>query len=51
MYPERFRTEEHELSERITYMPVEEGDMEMDNILDSLKHLTGSWEEPDITMG
>ena len=51
MYPERFRTEEHELSERITYMPVEEGDMEMDNILDSLKHLTGGWEEPDITMG
>lgn len=51
MYPERFRMEEHEISERITYMPAEEGDMAMDNILDSLKPLSGGWEEPDITMG
>ena len=30
MYPERFRAKEHELSEQIAYMPVEEGRMAMD---------------------
>lgn len=51
MYPERFRMEEHELFERIAYIPVEEGSMAMDNVPDSLKALAGGWEEPDIIMG
>ena len=45
MYPERFRAKEHELSEQIAYMPVEEGRMAMDSVLDSLKAMSGGGEE------
>ena len=51
MYPELFRMEGHGLSERVAYMPVEEGNMVMDNAMDFLEALSGGWEEPGITMG
>ncbi len=50
MYPEKFRVKEHELSEQIAYMPVEEGQMAMENVLDSLKAMADG-EDPEILMG
>lgn len=51
MYPEKFRMKEHELSEQIAYMPVEEGRMAMENVLDSLKAIAGNGETLDIVLG
>ncbi len=51
MYPEKFQVKEHELSEQIAYMPVEEGKMAMENVLDSLKAMADSGEELNVTMG
>jgi len=48
MYPEKFRMKEHELSEQITYMPVEEGVLAMESVLDSLKAIGG---DDDDDMG
>ena len=50
MYPEKFRMKEHELSEQMTYMPVEEGEMAMENVLDSLRAMADG-EDLEISMG
>ncbi len=49
MYPERFRVKEHELSDRIVSIPVEEGKMAMENVLDSLKAMSGKGEELTVS--
>ena len=51
MYPERFRAKEHELSEQIAYMPVEEGHMAMENVLDSLKAMPDGGQDLDVVLG
>ena len=51
LYPERFKAKEHELSEQIAYMPVEEGRMAVENVLDSLKSMAGGGGDLDVVMG
>lgn len=51
LYPERFRAKEHELSERITCMPVEEGRMAIDDLLDSLKAMSDGGQDLDVKLG
>ena len=51
LYPERFKAKEHELSDQIAYMPVEEGRMAVENVLDSLKSMAGGGGDLDVVMG
>ncbi len=51
LYPERFRAKEHELSGQIAYIPVEEGHMAMEGVLDAMKAMPGGWQDLDVTLG
>lgn len=51
LYPERFRSKEHEFFEQIAYMPVEEGSMAMESVLESLRGFSEGGEPLELSMG
>ena len=49
MYPERFRVKENELSDEIAYLPIEEGKMALESVLESLQFGPSFGEPSDLS--